>query len=162
MITRKNKKVTPTIEAPAIEQVAPAIEQVAPASEPVNPILAIPSAGPTEPKAKKSKRYVRKDQDPRFAPESTIARNAVLVSVLPNPKRGLSAERYGRFYAAGLTVQQVIDAYVAAGLTEKLAMDDLRWDTVPHLGKIHLVLETPAAPAAPAQETPVETAPVTE
>jgi hypothetical protein len=161
MLARKNKSNKATV-APAIDAVTPAIEQAPAATEAPaavqHAMLAIPSADASAKPAKKTKRYVRKDQDPRFAPESTISRNAVLASVLPNPKRGLSAERYGRFYTAGLTVQQVIDAYVAAGLTEKLAMDDLRWDTVPHLGKIHLVLEYPVV----TEETPVETATVTE
>jgi hypothetical protein len=153
MSARKTK--SHTTPAPAIEAPAPATIDVAVQ----HPMLAVPSAGPTA-KASKGKRYVRKDQDPRFAPLSTIERNAVIKSVLlPNPKRGESAKRYATFYtnAVGTTVQQVIDAYVAAGLTEKLAIDDLRWDTVPHLGKTHLVLDYPVA------EVPaIEAAPVTE
>jgi hypothetical protein len=142
----KATKKTARTHAPAPEQVIATPEVVAPQ----HPMLAIPSAAPTVKATKAKRAYVRKDQDPRFAPESTIARNAIVASVLlPNPKRGLSAERYARFYtnAVGTTVQQVIDTYVAAGLSEKLAMDDLRWDTVPHLGKTHIVLEYPVETA---------------
>jgi hypothetical protein len=64
----------------------------------------------------------------RYAPASAILPNAVITHVAPNPKKGKSAARYSQFYKVGITVEQFVAAYKAAGFKGMLARADLRWD----------------------------------
>jgi hypothetical protein len=64
----------------------------------------------------------------RYAPAAVIVPNAVITHVAPNPKKGKSALRYAQFYQVGITVEQFVAAYKAAGLKGMLARADLRWD----------------------------------
>jgi hypothetical protein len=64
----------------------------------------------------------------RYAPAAAILPNAVITYVAPNPKKGKSALRYAQFYKTGITVEQFVAAYKAAGFKGLLARADLRWD----------------------------------
>jgi hypothetical protein len=64
----------------------------------------------------------------RYAPATAILPNAVITYVAPNSKKGKSAARYAQFYKVGLTVEQFVASYKAAGLKGMLARADLRWD----------------------------------
>jgi hypothetical protein len=64
----------------------------------------------------------------RYAPAAAILPNAVITHVAPNPKKGKSALRYAQFYKVGITVEQFVAAYKAAGFKGMLARADLRWD----------------------------------
>jgi hypothetical protein len=64
----------------------------------------------------------------RYAPSAAILPNAVITHVAPNPKKGKSAARYSQFYKVGITVEQFVASYKAAGFNGMLARADLRWD----------------------------------
>jgi hypothetical protein len=84
------------------------------ASAPVHPILAIATLAA----AKQAK----------YASVAAIPGNAVISSFVANPKKGKSAVRYAQFYKVGITVDQFVAAYKAAGLAGVMARNDLRWD----------------------------------
>jgi hypothetical protein len=111
MVKQSNKKSAPVV---ADTQVAP--------EAPVT----------TEAKAAKPVRYAGKD---------VLVPNARITWVKENPKRGLSKDRYAKFYRVGVTVAELEAEYKAANLTRMLARADVRWD-VQH-GNI--MLEAPAA-----------------
>jgi hypothetical protein len=107
--TRNKPRVQATVET---APVTPAVE-----TAPVTPAV---ETAPVTPAAVKA----------RYAAPASINNMAAVITAIPNPKvpGKKSHARYAKFYVPGITVQDFIASYKAAGYSTTLARADLRWD----------------------------------